>query len=514
MNDTSSYQKHMESPSRYMDMILSSIFFTSITYILQNLSIKHIQFPDFSQIYFLIKSLFYRRNSVAFEGKQTFTISQMWRVPQMSAFFSDNFKALFYDIIRTTKHNNGVYDIQEYITASDSVNTNVDADMYIITQSRPILYNTKLQIYAITNIYKEFSQTEKRSSTTDTIVITLFSYTSTVSQILDFVDEVKRQYIEHIEDDRKGKRFIYSLKQTVKEDNNGNCQYWNETVFESTRTFSNMIFEGKEDVLKKIDFFINNKQWYYDNGIPYTLGIGLYGPPGTGKTSFFKSLANLTGRHLIILSLKNIKTKQQLEETFFETRYNNDNKTNSIGFDKKIIIVEDIDCLGEIVWKRDLSKTYEKVDVSTTTTNNITENITVAIHKLIESNNSERNDVIDLCKKKDEDPITLDDILNLWDGIKETPGRILGISSNHYDKLDPALTRPGRIDITLCLDKCTRIMIRDMFMLYYNREIDVDILNKIRDKYYSPAEIINFYVLYRDSPEMFINCLLHGASVS
>jgi len=42
-----------------------------------------------------------------------------------------------------------------------------------------------------------------------------------------------------------------------------------------------------------------------------------------------------------------------------------------------------------------------------------------------------------------------DDILNAWDGIIETPGRILIISSNHYEKLDPALVRPGRIDITL-----------------------------------------------------------------
>jgi hypothetical protein len=42
-----------------------------------------------------------------------------------------------------------------------------------------------------------------------------------------------------------------------------------------------------------------------------------------------------------------------------------------------------------------------------------------------------------MCKQQEEDPITLDDIFNLWDGIKETPGRILGISSNHYDKLDP-----------------------------------------------------------------------------
>ena len=38
--------------------------------------------------------------------------------------------------------------------------------------------------------------------------------------------------------------------------------------------------------------------------------------------------------------------------------------------------------------------------------------------------------------------------LNLWDGIRETPGRIIVITSNHYDQLDPALIRPGRIDMT------------------------------------------------------------------
>ena len=39
-------------------------------------------------------------------------------------------------------------------------------------------------------------------------------------------------------------------------------------------------------------------------------GAILHGPPGTGKTSFFKCLANMTGRHLIVLSLKLIKNKQ------------------------------------------------------------------------------------------------------------------------------------------------------------------------------------------------------------
>jgi len=98
--------------------------------------------------------------------------------------------------------------------------------------------------------------------------------------------------------------------------------------------------------------------------------------------------------------------------------------------------------------------------------------------------------------------------LNLWDGIKETPGRILGISSNHYDKLDPALIRPGRIDITLCLDNCTRNMIRQMYKQFYKSDIDERQLNKVKEKCYSPAQIINWYVLNREDPGKFIECLL------
>lgn len=505
-----SFFSNFKTNNIFVDTIISTLLITTISYIIQKLSLHNIQITNIFLFYDNMKSLFVRKHSICFEGRQTFVVTKYEPYPTITACFSDNFKALFYDIIQSTKNNNSVYDIQEYITSSNRrYSEEIEADMYIITQTLPILYNKELEIYAYTNVEKEEGDSDKKSTIkTDQITITLYSYKSTLPQIQDFVERVKVRYLEHIENDRKGKRFVYSLKKTSNEDDDGNIQKWNETTFESTRTFNNMIFEGKEDVMEKINFFLNNKQWYYDNGIPYTLGVGLYGPPGTGKTSFFKSMANLTNRHLVILSLKQIKTKHQLEEAFFESRYNYDNKKNSIGFDKKIIIIEDIDCLGEIVWKREKepepNKNRRKSKKNTSPKNDMT----TVIQQLIENNNDEKKDFIEMCKPQEEDPITLDDILNLWDGIKETPGRILGISSNHYDKLDPALIRPGRIDITLCLDNCTRNMIRQMYKQFYKSEIDERKLSKIKDKGFSPAQLINWYVLNRNDPNKFMECIL------
>ena len=108
---------------------------------------------------------------------------------------------------------------------------------------------------------------------------------------------------------------------------------------------------------------------------------------------------------------------------------------------------------------------------------------------------------------RDDDLITLDDILNLWDGLEENSGRILIISSNHYKDLDPALTRPGRIDITIEMNNASHEIIAEMYEHLYETKIDVGLLENITPLFYSPAEIINIYLIYKDDPQKFIERL-------
>ena len=83
--------------------------------------------------------------------------------------------------------------------------------------------------------------------------------------------------------------------------------------------------------------------------------------------------------------------------------------------------------------------------------------------------------------------ITLSFLLNLLDGILETPGRILIITTNHPELLDPALIRPGRIDIKLKVGNCTQSMIIDMLRFFYGDDVDITENDWTYNKEITPA---------------------------
>jgi len=484
-----------------IDALVTTVVLTISTYLLQFINktlydlIENIKTINFEQV-------FYKKNIVEYEGKIGLSTTYYDNNLNQTNTFSDRFKALWLHIIQNVSDNSSIKHIKEYSFDNSYSKNQRDVGIYMVIQNTNFLISKEHQIYAYTKISNEEKDEEKKSKNKNVVKIEkiniqLFSYKSNINVIKEFVENITNNYLASIDDLRDNKRFIYTLNKAKYEENR--YELWDENVFSSTRQFNNIFFNDKTLLIKKIDFFLNNKDWYFNKGIPYSIGIGMHGPPGTGKTSLIKAIANYTHRHVIVISLKLIKTKKQLDSIFFEERYNSDNKKGSIGFDKKIIVFEDIDCIGDIVLNREKKKNKsitgfgKKLDFEELT-NKSKVNVGDLLETIVATEKATEK-VVEFPKILLEDePITLDDILNIWDGIRETPGRIMIISSNHYHDLDPALIRPGRIDVTMELSYASRTIIKEIYEHLFDETIKIEKLEGIEDGFYSPAEIINIYM--------------------
>ena len=302
----------------------------------------------------------------------------------------------------------------------------------------------------------------------------LYSYTKSMRDLMDFLT----MCLEELEVDtvaslnNKPFYFMYDHK-----DENG--LLFDEYSLDNDRSFDNIFFDQKLDIKNRLDFFINNREWYKSKGIPYTLGLMFSGKPGCGKTSTIKAIAKYTKRHVIDIPLAKIDSCRDLMNIFYGEEINN----KKIPMNKRIYLFEDVDSILEVLKERE-NKDKETKEVS--------EDQNVLIQALI-SKKGVSND-----KGKSNDKLNLGFFLNLIDGVLETPGRILILSTNHPEKLDRALVRPGRIDIKVHLEKCSKDMIRDILNHYYENDerVEESILDGLFDKNITPAELYQICFKY------------------
>jgi mitochondrial chaperone BCS1 len=168
----------------------------------------------------------------------------------------------------------------------------------------------------------------------------------------------------------------------------------------------------------------------------------------TGKTSLSFALAGIFGLDIHVISLLDTSLT---EETLA-------NLMNQLPR-RCIVLLEDIDTAGLVRDKKDSSDSES--DVSK---NGNDEKFTMVevVKALKNENNRSRN------KVDKPQGVSLSGLLNAIDGVASHEGRVLVMTTNHPEKLDDALIRPGRVDMQIQFKLASCEQARELFVRMYS----------------------------------------------
>lgn len=221
-----------------------------------------------------------------------------------------------------------------------------------------------------------------------------------------------------------------------------------------------------ERIYADVTEFLNSREWYSQRGVPYRRGYLLHGPPGCGKTSYIMALAGKLGYDICQLNLSN--------SALVDDRLN---YLLNVTPPQVITVIEDIDAAFS---------SREDIDMNRSAYQGLGR-------------------------------LTLSGLLNVLDGVASSEERIIFMTTNYPERLDPALTRPGRVDMQVYIGYASDEQLAKAFNRFYPPEEGklnglafvkaVEAarktikLPKRKKVELSMADVQSYFLLHKDRPE-------------
>lgn len=391
------------------------------------------------------------------------------------------------------EHGNDIYDalIWRLCDLPQTKHLRMSVNGYFVIANKQVI-RVDQEIYA-----KQVSVVYDDKKAVQESCVEVFSYSMDLLELKQYLNDLLHKYDLH-RNNQLGQTLYYfdEIPLTLPHHIDGSVNYniapktmsFTMSKLYTNKSMDNVYGSAMDIVRKRVRFFVNNKKWYQDKGVPHTLGILLYGEPGCGKTSMIKALSRECQRHVFNIKLSDYTTVSQISTLFFNERVcvvkEGVNIYYNIPIDKRVIVLEDIDCLTNIFAAREAASAARPEPESEFESFGFNNPMFNAAAPIKTSQLPPPSQQVQHSQK-----LTLSYFLNVLDGVLETPGRIVILTSNHPEKLDPALIRPGRVDLKVHFQRCTREDIREMISKITGACITVEDLKNVPEMVWTPAEV-------------------------
>lgn len=344
--------------------------------------------------------------------------------------------------------------------------------------------------------YKEEAKSEYGANINVHVLLTLSSNTMMYGQMRAFLKDCATKYKLFVHN-KSGSQMIFEYR--CNDDNDK--PVFDAIPFTSNKTFDNLFFDGKEEIMRRVMDFESSKgrERSHRLGMQHSLGILFHGAPGCGKTSAIKAIANLTGRHIIIIRMDRIIRQKPNDCIDVLKTIMQSNIVGEVEIPQKnrLWVFEEVDCWQHIIKSRRVARTPSKNHHGKRGKDSDPDNhnTTMALIDALQQVSSAGGPAG--CNNNNEFEFSqLGSLLELLDGLMEMQDRMIIMTTNHPDKMDDALIRPGRIDICHEFKRLSRRHVCDLYKLWYGVEFPQDKVKDVYDNKFSQAELAQLFALH------------------